>query len=148
MLLRLVGKSTLGNLLTRLYDSDGGAVKLDGVDITTLDGDWLRGQVVGIVSQEPALFSGTVAENIAYSEPNTPMEAIKEAARAANAASFIESFPDGYDTLVGERGVSLSGGQRQRLAIARALIKVSFMFMLCLEPTLLFCEGPTSLGAG
>ena len=148
MLLGLVGKSTLGNLLTRLYDSDGGAVKLDGVDITTLDGDWLRGQVVGIVSQEPALFSGTVAENIAYSEPNTPMEAIKEAARAANAASFIESFPDGYDTLVGERGVSLSGGQRQRLAIARALIKVSFMFILCLEPTLLFFEGPTSLGAG
>jgi len=117
------GKSTLGSLLLRLYDTDAGTIELDGVDVRDLDAYWLRDEVVGIVSQEPTLFSGTVAENIAYSRADTPLEDIQRAAQAANAATFIEGMPEGYNTMVGERGMALSGGQRQRIAVARALLK-------------------------
>ncbi|KAK3710549.1 hypothetical protein QZH41_009372, partial [Actinostola sp. cb2023] len=119
------GKSTLGALLLRLYDPNQGEVMVGGHDVKTLSLDWLRG-CIGTVHQEPILFSCSIAENIAYGaaadQPITTVD-IMEAARQANAASFIESFPNGYNTIVGERGQMLSGGQRQRIAIARAILK-------------------------
>jgi ABC transporter fused permease/ATP-binding protein len=116
------GKSTIAALLARFYDPAGGAVLLDGQDLRTLDPDWLRRQI-GTVAQEPVLFSTTVAENIRYGRPSATQAEIEVAARAANADDFIRAFPDGYATLVGERGVQLSGGQKQRVAIARAVLK-------------------------
>lgn len=119
------GKSTLASLLLRYYDPDGGCIELDGQDIRKLSPDWLRHQI-GTVSQEPVLFSTTIAENIAYGAINpddVPFDSIKDAAKTANAFDFISSFPNGFDTLVGERGLMLSGGQRQRIALARAVIK-------------------------
>ncbi len=95
---------------------------LDGHDLTKLDPEWMRRQI-GVVSQEPILFSATVAENIRYAMPDATDEEVEEAARAANAHDFVVGFPDGYDTHVGERGVQLSGGQKQRVAIARAVLK-------------------------
>lgn len=115
------GKSTVALLLNRLYDPTSGTVMLDGVDIRELDPSWLRRQI-GTVSQEPILFSATVAENIKYGNPDATHEEVVEAAKTANAHDFILSFPDGYDSLVGERGVQLSGGQRQRISIARAIL--------------------------
>ncbi|KXS13731.1 ATP-binding cassette sub-family B member 10, mitochondrial [Gonapodya prolifera JEL478] len=118
------GKSTVGNLLLRYYDPTSGIIKVDGHDIRTLNPSWWRRQV-GVVSQEPVLFTGTIADNIAYGvggRANTTMEQILQAAEFANARQFIEALPDGFDTLVGERGVNLSGGQKQRIAIARALL--------------------------
>lgn len=115
------GKSTIINLIPRFYDPTGGRILLDGADIRELTLSSLR-RHIGIVLQDPFLFSTTIAENIAYGRPGAPLEEIVEAARAARAHDFITGFPDGYQTLVGERGVTLSGGQKQRVAIARALL--------------------------
>jgi len=116
------GKTTLANLLPRFYDVTSGAVRIDGRDVRDLDLASLRAHI-GIVAQETFLFNDTVANNIAYGRPDVPREAIESAARSALADEFIRALPEGYDTVVGERGVKLSGGQRQRLAIARALLK-------------------------
>ena len=115
------GKSTFVNLICRFYDATDGQVLIDGVDIRDYDVQWLRRQV-GIVLQEPYLFHGTVADNVRYGNPDATAEQVIEAARAANAHDFVVGFPDGYDTMVGERGQSLSGGERQRISIARAIL--------------------------
>lgn len=115
------GKSTLINLLGRFYDPDRGRVLLDGVDLRLLDLEMLRHNL-GFVSQEPLLFSATIKENIAFGNPDAPMEAIAEAAKLAQAHEFIQEMPYGYETKLGERGTGLSGGQKQRLAIARAFL--------------------------
>jgi subfamily B ATP-binding cassette protein MsbA len=116
------GKTTLVNLLPRFYDVSAGEILIDGVDIRDVTLASLRGQV-GIVTQDTVLFDDSIASNIAYGSPDTTRERIEAAARAANAHEFIIALPDGYDTMIGERGQRLSGGQRQRLAIARALLK-------------------------
>ena len=103
------GKSTIAGLLERFYDPQHGQVLLDGHDITTLDAQWLRREI-GFINQEPVLFSGTVRDNICYGHPSAPDALVEEAAHRANAHEFITSFPRGYDTVVGERGVTLSGG--------------------------------------
>jgi subfamily B ATP-binding cassette protein HlyB/CyaB len=115
------GKSTLAKLLERLYVPETGRVVIDGVDLALTDAAWLRRQV-GIVLQEDVLFNRTVAENIALADPTMSMQRIVDAANLAGAHEFILELPEGYDTVVGERGCSLSGGQRQRVAIARALV--------------------------
>ena len=116
------GKSTLIKLLLRFYDVDRGAVRLDGHDIRELDLADLR-RAIGLVSQDVFLFHGTVRENIAYGSFDAAPERIIAAAQVAEAHEFIEALPDGYDTIVGERGQRLSGGQRQRISIARAILK-------------------------
>ena len=116
-----VGKTTTVNLVARFYDVDHGAISIDGIDIRQLHLRDLRRQI-GIVTQDPVLFSGTIAENIGYGNPGAPFEAIMQAARIANAHNFIMAKPDGYETQVGERGSGLSGGERQRVAIARAIL--------------------------
>jgi subfamily B ATP-binding cassette protein MsbA len=116
------GKSTVINLLARFYDVASGEVLIDGFDIRHVTIESLRRQV-GIVLQENVLFSGTLEENIAYGRPDATREQIVAAARVANADEFIVKLPDGYSTVVGERGAKLSGGQRQRIAIARAILK-------------------------
>ncbi len=115
------GKTTLAQLIPRYYDVTGGSVTLDGVDVRDLHLDDLR-RAVGVVAQEPFLFSLSVRDNIAYGCPDTTDAAIREAARIAMAHDFIAALPDGYDTMIGERGYTLSGGQRQRIAIARAVL--------------------------
>ncbi|XP_033021666.1 mitochondrial potassium channel ATP-binding subunit isoform X1 [Lacerta agilis] len=117
------GKSTVAALLERFYEPSEGAIFLDGRDICTLDPTWLRGDIIGYINQEPVLFSTSIMENIRFGKPCASDAEIYAAARLANADEFIRSFPDGYNTVVGERGVTLSGGQKQRVAIARALIK-------------------------
>ncbi len=116
------GKTTLTSLLPRFWDVTEGRILLDRIDVRRLRLADLRG-AVGIVPQEPALFSGTVAENIAYARPDAARAELEAAARAAHADEFVRRLPEGYDTVVGERGVKLSGGQRQRIAIARAVLK-------------------------
>jgi len=116
------GKSTVAALLSRFYDPDGGTILLDGIPLTELSPDWLREQV-GVVSQEPILFATTISENIRYGRPGASDAEVQAAAEAANAHEFVSGFPEGYDTMVGERGVRLSGGQKQRVAIARAVLK-------------------------
>ncbi len=116
------GKSTVASLLSRLYDPCGGVIRLDDKDVTTLKIDQVR-NLVGVVSQEPLLFATTVEGNIRYGDLNATHEQILNAAKAANAHDFISGFPEGYETMVGERGVKLSGGQKQRVAIARAILK-------------------------
>ncbi|KAI8147888.1 ATP-binding cassette sub-family B member 10, mitochondrial [Fennellomyces sp. T-0311] len=116
------GKSTIGSLLLRYYDADKGSIYIDDENLKDINLHWWR-ENVGVVSQEPTLFAGTIRDNIAYGKESATIDEIKEAAAKANCASFIETFHDGYDTMVGERGVSLSGGQKQRIAIARALLK-------------------------
>ncbi|WP_026657732.1 ABC transporter ATP-binding protein [Butyrivibrio sp. AC2005] len=116
------GKSTLCSLLPRFYDVSKGAVKIDGKDVRTLTQKSLRG-VIGIVQQEVYLFNGTIRENIAYGRQGATLEEIKDAAKKADLDEFISSLPNGYDTLVGERGARLSGGQKQRIAIARVFLK-------------------------
>ncbi|MDH4156439.1 MAG: ABC transporter ATP-binding protein/permease [candidate division Zixibacteria bacterium] len=116
------GKSTLLDLLPRFYDPQQGSISIDGINIRNLKLESLRG-LMGIVTQETFLFNDSVRNNIAYGQNGIGLENVIEAARMANAHSFIEKMEDGYDTLVGNRGVRLSGGQRQRLAIARALLK-------------------------
>jgi subfamily B ATP-binding cassette protein MsbA len=116
------GKTTLANLLPRFYDVTSGAVRIDGRDVRDFDLASLRANI-GIVAQETFLFNDTVANNIAYGRPDLSREAIRNAASNALADEFIQAMPEGYDTVIGERGLKLSGGQRQRLAIARALLK-------------------------
>jgi ATP-binding cassette subfamily B protein len=115
------GKTTLVNLVCRFYDPTDGQVLIDGTDLRDYDVKWLRRQV-GVVLQEPYLFHGTIADNIRYGNPQATLEEIIRAAKAANAHDFVVGFPDGYDTIVGERGQSLSGGERQRISIARAIL--------------------------
>ena len=115
------GKSTFVNLLCRFYDVTEGQILIDGVDVRDYDLQWLRGQV-GVVLQEPYLFHGTISDNIRYGRPDASDAEVIEAAKAANAHNFIVGSPDGYDTMVGERGQSLSGGERQRVSIARAIL--------------------------
>ena len=116
------GKSTIADLIPRFYDVSTGVIRIDGHDLRDATLASIRGQM-GIVTQEVILFNDTIRNNIAYAQPNVSDEAIRKAAEAANALEFIEQTPNGFDTLIGERGVNLSGGQKQRLAIARALLK-------------------------
>ncbi|MCP4810434.1 MAG: ATP-binding cassette domain-containing protein [Proteobacteria bacterium] len=116
------GKSTVAALISRFYDPDTGRISLDGRPYEDLDSSWLRRQV-GVVSQEPILFATSIKDNIRYGRPTATDAEVEAAANAANAHDFVMGFPEGYDTLVGERGVKLSGGQKQRVAIARALLK-------------------------
>ncbi len=115
------GKSTIVQLIPRFYDVDSGVVEVDGLDVRSYDIEDLRSRMAA-VPQEIQLFSGTIAENLRIAKPDASDEDLVTAAKAANADQFIVEFPDGYDTVVGERGVKLSGGQRQRVAIARALL--------------------------
>jgi len=115
------GKSTLINLLSRFYEPTNGEIRIDGTDIKKMPLESLRGNI-GFVQQEIFLFSTTIKENIAYGKSNASMESIQEAAKFAQMDKFISSLPNGYDSIVGERGINLSGGQRQRLAIARTIL--------------------------
>jgi subfamily B ATP-binding cassette protein HlyB/CyaB len=115
------GKSTIAKLVQRLFVPEGGRILIDGVDLSVVDPAWLRRQI-GIVLQDNVLFNSSVRENIALSDPAMTMDAVIAAAKLAGAHEFVLELPEGYDTIVGERGSSLSGGQRQRIAIARALV--------------------------
>ena len=128
------GKSTLAQLIPRFYDPTGGIISLDGIDVRDLQLDALR-RHIGIVMQDTWLFSSTIRDNIAYGRPDIGLDAIVAAAKAAHAHDFIMTFPHGYNTWVGERGVTLSGGQRQRVAIARAFVR---------DPRLLILDDATS----
>jgi ATP-binding cassette subfamily B protein len=128
------GKSSVINLIPRFYDPQKGQILVDGVDVRDVTLESLRANI-GIVLQDTVLFSGTIRENIAYGQPDASAVQVVAAARAAQADDFIRSFPDGYETLVGERGVGLSGGQKQRIAIARALL---------LNPRILILDDSTS----
>ena len=123
------GKSTLINLITRFYDPNDGEIMIDGYDSRDVQVKALR-QQIGVVLQDPFLFQGTIAENIGYSKPGASRMEIIAAGMAANAHDFIMKFPDGYDTLVGERGTRVSGGERQRISIARAILKNPRMLIL------------------
>jgi ATP-binding cassette subfamily B protein len=114
------GKSTVARLIPRFYDVDAGAVLLDGVDVRILELSELR-RSVGIVFEDTFLFGDSVRTNIAFADPDAPFALVERAARLAGADEFIRDLPDGYETVLGERGFSLSGGQRQRIAIARAI---------------------------
>lgn len=129
------GKTTMMSLLPRLFEPDSGRILIDGVDIATVTLRSLRSQI-GVVPQETVLFRGTVSENIAYAYPGATREQVKDAARRAYAESFILELPDGYDTQLGDQGMSLSGGQRQRIAIARAIIR---------DPSILLMDEATSM---
>ncbi|CAO1947849.1 unnamed protein product [Urochloa humidicola] len=128
------GKSTVISLVERFYDPQAGEVLIDGINIKSLQLDWIRGKI-GLVNQEPLLFMSSIRDNISYGKEDATIEEIKRAAELANAANFIDKLPDGYDTMVGQRGAQLSGGQKQRITIARAIIK---------DPRILLLDEATS----
>lgn len=128
------GKSTMASFVLRFYDPDAGQVLFDGKDAREFDLEFLRNQMA-MVPQDVLLFGGTIRENIEYGKPGATMDEIVEASKKANAHEFISSFPEGYETVVGERGIKLSGGQRQRIAIARAVLK---------DPKILILDEATS----
>jgi len=123
------GKSTVFQLMLRFFDAQSGSIRFDGVDVTQLDPTDLR-RNIAVVSQEPVIFSGSIAANIRYGREDATDAQVRAAAQAAAASEFIEKLPQGFDTLVGERGVTLSGGQRQRLAIARAILRDAPLLLL------------------
>jgi ATP-binding cassette, subfamily B, multidrug efflux pump len=128
------GKSTIINLIPRFYDVTSGRVLIDGQDVRDIQIESLRSQI-GIVLQDTTLFSGSIRDNIAYGRPDASDADVESAARAAQAHDFVSEFPDGYATVIGERGVTLSGGQRQRIAIARAILR---------DPRILILDDSTS----
>ena len=128
------GKSTLVHLIPRFYDVTGGHIRIDGVDVRDWALEALRSRV-GVVLQQTTLFSGTVRENVAFGRPNTSLDEVVAAAKAAQAHEFIVAMPEGYDSIVEARGANLSGGQRQRVAIARALL---------ISPSILILDDSTS----
>ncbi|MGB3952376.1 MAG: ATP-binding cassette domain-containing protein, partial [Solirubrobacterales bacterium] len=128
------GKTTLVSLIPRLYDVSAGSISVDGLDVRDVDAYDLRGQIA-FVAEDSFLFSATLADNIAYARDDVTDAEIQQAARRAQIAAFIETLPDRYETVVGERGITLSGGQRQRVAIARALIA---------DPRILILDDATS----
>jgi len=128
------GKSSLVHLIPRFYDVTEGRVTIDGIDVRNVDKATLR-RTIGIALQEPVLFSGTIRDNIRYGRPDATEAEVIAAAKAAQAHDFIMEFPEGYNTMLGQRGVNLSGGQKQRIAIARALI---------LDPAILILDDSTS----
>jgi ATP-binding cassette subfamily B protein len=128
------GKTSLVSLLSRMYDATTGSVRIDGADVRSVGFESLRG-AIATVNDDPFLFSATVHDNIAYAKPGASREAVEQAAERARADEFIRELPDGYDTLVGERGLTLSGGQRQRIAIARAILA---------DPRILILDDATS----
>ena len=130
------GKSTTCSLLPRFYDVDSGSISIDGQDVRSVTQRSLR-EAIGLVQQDVYLFDGTIAENISYGSPDATMDQIRDAARRANIAEFVESLPEGYETEVGERGSHLSGGQKQRVAIARVFLKN--------PPILIFDEATSAL---
>jgi subfamily B ATP-binding cassette protein MsbA len=132
------GKSTLVNLIPRFFDVTGGRILIDGCDVRQASLSSLRAQI-GKVTQETILFNDTVRNNIAYGQPDVPLARVVDAAKAALAHDFIERMPDGYDTVIGEKGFRLSGGERQRLAIARAILKNA--------PVLILDEATSALDA-
>ncbi|XP_058077338.1 ABC transporter B family member 11-like [Magnolia sinica] len=128
------GKSTVISLIERFYDPQAGEVLIDGINLKEFHLRWIRGKI-GLVSQEPVLFTSSIRENIAYSKDDATIEEIRAAAELANAAKFIDKMPQGLDTMVGEHGTQLSGGQKQRIAIARAILK---------DPRILLLDEATS----
>jgi ATP-binding cassette subfamily B protein len=128
------GKTTLASLIPRFYDVQAGRVTIDGADVRDVQLNSLRREI-GAIAQDPFLFSATIRENLAFGRPEATDEQIEHAARLAQAHEFIERLPDGYETVIGERGITLSGGQRQRLAIARAIL---------LEPRILILDDATA----
>jgi ATP-binding cassette subfamily B protein len=124
-----VGKTTITQLISRFYEPQTGSIKIDGQDIRDVTIESLR-QNISTVMQDTFLFNGTISENISYARPEASPEEIRAAAQAANIHNEIEAMPDGYETLVGERGIRLSGGQKQRIAIARAILRYSPIIVL------------------